>query len=64
MTRNTEKMVEKKVREIFSVMGNTTEAWQMIYDSIGEIGLEFADYQKPRPKNLYLKTRDAIWSAV
>lgn len=60
MTRNMEKLVELKVKEIFKVMGNTQEAWQMIYDSIGEIGLEFADYEKPRPKNLIIKTREGL----
>lgn len=64
MNRHTEQMVEERVKDIFTAMGNTQEAWQKIYDCIGEIGLEFADYVKPRPKDLYLKTRNAIWSAV
>lgn len=57
MNKHTEQMVDERVVEIFTALGNTNEAWQKVYDCVGEIGLEFALYRYEQPKNLYIKRR-------
>lgn len=60
MNRHTEQMVDEKVVEIFTVYGNTQKAWQTVYDTIGEIGIEFAMYRYDKPSNVYIKTREVL----
>lgn len=60
MNRHTEQMVDEKVVEIFNLYGNTQEAWQTVYNEIGEIGLEFAMYRFDKPSEVYIKTREGL----
>ena len=55
MNTHTEAMFDRAVMEIFNTMGNTVEAWEKINRSMGELGVEFADYHKPRPKGFVMK---------
>lgn len=50
MTRNMEKLLEDRVKDIINAMGNKTETWWYIARHYGEAGLDclIANYEQPK----------------
>jgi hypothetical protein len=57
MNRHTEQMMEDGARAILNRLGNTQEAWQEIYDSMGDVGIEYGCYVQNPPKGMFSKLK-------